>query len=83
LVVNAEIASKPSETLIMGWEAEDLLNLKYDPLNLNKKADPYLIFYKKKSKYPEKIFKTEFVLDSLNPTFKTFNIKSNFLCEED
>lgn len=50
----------------MRWEALGLRNVEDDQMD---KSDPYLTFYKKNNLNNEweRVFKTEFVLDNLNP----------------
>lgn len=45
------------------------------------KSDPFLIFYKYQNNKLEKVYKSEFVLNNLNPTFRRFTVRTNQLCD--
>lgn len=49
------------------------------------KSDPYLIFYNldKLRQSPKKIYKTEIVMDNLEPTWRKFSLRADTLCNSD
>ncbi len=68
--------------LFMQWKAYNLMNVEGDDGEGDwDKSDPYLAFYKKEvdDEY-ERVYRTEFILDNLNPTWRKFWIRASTLC---
>lgn len=59
----------------MKWKAKNLINV--DDANPLDKSDPFLVFYRKNDNGEfQKVIRTEYVLDNLNPSFQKFHVKT-------
>ena len=61
----------------MVWKGENLLDTKFFS-----KSDPFLIFYKMMYEKWEKVLKTDYIKDTLNPTWYVIEISDELLYKD-
>eukprot|EP01080_Neovahlkampfia_damariscottae_P002551 gene2551-3513_t len=69
-------------------ETSHIITLKLSCKNLDKmdiigKSDPYLVFEKEKNGKFTEVFRTETIMKTLNPNFKSFELDTGKLCSND
>ena len=78
LSIQCSKANESSESIFLQFQAQGLKNVEESEYD---KSDPFLIISKYNNNKLVKVYKSETVLNNLNPSFRRFIIRTNHLCD--